>query len=202
MITLSSPARTAQISRAFIRQNRIVMGVAAELAGEKRHQVHAVESHIRWRGSSRNRERGRQQIKAAHGAVIDLARGEPGLPLDEKRHADAAFEQGALFAGERGVQRTVALERAAVVAQEDDEGAFLQVVLAQLIEHDAHGVIHAGDHRGVEAALLVGNVGESLQQLRGRLLRGVRSVERHVEEPGLRLCSGERRPPPRRPARW
>ena len=76
------------------------------------------------------------------------------------------------------------------VGAEEDQGVVEEAELLEETGHLAHGIVHGGEHGGVQAALGV-EVGEALDVPARRVHGVVRSVEGEIEEEGPRAVLGE-----------
>ena len=169
---------------------------AGLLAAQEGQEVYPVEFPLRLHvhacdGQSRGRG-----VELDHGWIEHTGLQAAG-PGDEERHADAAFERGALGTAKRMVARSVHRRAghggAAVVADEENEGVLLEAGVGELLAHAADGFVHRQHHGGVGAALLVGDVGELRQSVVGGLHRRVDGVEGEIEKPGSRLVALDER---------
>jgi hypothetical protein len=130
-------------------------------------------------------ERGGGGVHGDDGRIED-PRLDPAFPRHDEGHADAAFQEFAFAAAQWGVAGGEFLGRAAVVADEKDEGVFLHATLPQLRHDRAHAVVKMCDHCGVDAALNVLDM-RKLRHVGVRALhRAVRGVVGEIEKP--RLC--------------
>ena len=176
------------VSCARTPEQRLVRRVLP-LAGQKGNQIHAVD--VRHVGAGQG-ERSGAEVEGHHRLVIHRAGLDDARPLEELRHADAAFESLALGTAQRGVAGTVdrvASGGSAVVVVEDDEGSFQFAGFFQLVHHPADGVIHGAEHRGVDPAPFVLDLLESLQVLFRRLQRRMHCIESEVEEERFRCIA-------------
>ncbi len=112
-------------------------------------------------------------------------------PRNDIRHADAAFQRGALGAAQRVIARGVDCcarhGRPSVVADEADKRVLFEAELSELLRYTANGLVHRQHHRIIRASLVVGFVGELGQPRIGRLHRRVHGIKCKIEEPRLAL---------------
>ena len=107
------------------------MGRVVDLAGQVRHQIDPVELvFLSKLAAGRRNERG-QQIKGTDRGAITLAGGEGLGPVQHEGHAHAAFPENALLSVERSIQRSVLIQRTAVVADKGDQGPIDQPLLLE-----------------------------------------------------------------------
>ena len=112
---------------------------------------------------------------------IDLSGWQLAGPLHHERHAQAALIHTAFALAQGGVAGGEFAGGTAVVAQENDEGIFLQTLLAQFSQYGAHTVIKVREHGGEDAALDVFNVLELFHVRISALQRAVHGVVGKVE---------------------
>ena len=97
---------------------------------------------------ARGRDKRREPVHAGHDAVLDLAGLYLARPAQDHRHAEAAFERGALAAGERRLAAVRPGEvLGAVVGREADDRVAFEVVVLQVLHDGADDVVdlrHAG----------------------------------------------------------
>ena len=136
-------------------------------------------------GDLRPGERGERRMQVDHvDGVRELLPAREAPPRDDERgHADAAFEQLPLPAGER---RVVRAERgsAAVVAREHEDGLAIDALaLERLDDASDRGVQHL-DHRREDTAFGPVDVALPVHPLARRLQRHVGRMERDEQEEG------------------
>ena len=115
-----------------------------------------------------------------HGAGLD-----PAGPVCQGTNACAALVKRALLRSEPAVGATADTEQAAVVAGEKDERVADEPAFLQRGYDALDLLIEALNHRGIDLALLVGEVRVAFQILGRCLQRCVRGVEGQVKEEGL-----------------
>ena len=113
--------------------------IADLLAGQQ------LAHHVRIAGRGDQR---REPVEPGDNAVLDLARRHLPGPAHDRRHAEAAFETGALAAGKRCLSAVRPGEiLGAVVGGEHDDGVVVEPVALQVGHHRADDIVelrHAG----------------------------------------------------------
>jgi len=162
-----------------------VMRVGGFFSGEMRHEIHSIERMLGDAGGTGEREGGGEDIEAGDGSIICFSRRKRVFPLGEEGNADAALPHGALATAEGSIRAEIVFRWTAIVAEEKNEGAFFEVVLAELCEHATDRVIEAYDHGSVGAAFGICDGFDAFQKLRRGLEGRVRGIEGGVKKPRL-----------------
>ena len=162
-----------------------LMWTGVYCAGEKRHQVDAVDLPRRLGFTAGSDDRRGQHVEIHHREVGGFSRGDLAFPLRDERHPRAALERGHFEPAQRAVGGGNALGRSAVVGNEEDERIFFLSELADFSEDAAHGVIHGRHHGGKGLSFFVRDAGETVEILFRGLERGMDGVEREIEKSGL-----------------
>ncbi len=159
------------------------------LAAHVRQQVDAVVHAVfRQRQPGRRGDR-RHDVERAHRLVEAHPGGDLPFPPHRERHAHPALEQRELAALVRRVARRARVQRAAVVADEDDEGVLAEPAVVERLHHAPDRLVQRADQREVRAANRVLLVGERVPVALLRLEGGVRVLVRQVEEERLALVA-------------
>ena len=116
-------------------------------AGQHLRQVGAIHVLVRPQGLPDCRQNRRVKIRAGDRDARRGARFSAARPLDDRRHAQAAFVVRSLVGPERRVAGRTG--KPAIVTGKNDQRIFVQPKLAEHPCHAADTVVHTLDHRGV-----------------------------------------------------
>jgi hypothetical protein len=127
---------------------------------QEREEIHAIERLVLRNGDATRGKRCGMAIKAHDGLSVSATRFHLGLPLHEKRHADAAFVELCFLAAQRVVARGRLRRGAAVVGIEEDERVRFLAEFAHLCQHATYGSIQPAQHAGIRPPLFIRDASE------------------------------------------
>ena len=99
------------------------------------------------------RMNGCENIGAQDRSVKSLAGRNPARPLKEEGHADPAFVHLPFFSPQGKVAAGEFPGRSTVVAEEEDQGVFFQILFRQFFHDPTHAIVEVGQHGGKNSTL-------------------------------------------------
>ena len=155
------------------------------LPGHKGPQIHTVQVLLLCDRAPGRGHKGGQKIQGPHWLVIHGTALQHAGPRHDERHANAALQQDALLAVQRGIDRTIRIHGPAVVTDEHDQGPLRHVRCFHRAQNGPDVDIQTMHHGTVRTPLLLLHASIQRQVLFQRLHGRVRRIKGNIQKKRL-----------------